>query len=184
MTLNGRRARVRKRITDELVSEMTGWSPAERVRLFRSWMRGSLSLIHLHVLTTLEADGPLSMGRLADALDVSVASATGIVDRMEQRGLVERRATATDRRVLEVHPTEAGIEVFRDLGSDRRARLETVLARLTERELISLLIGLRALHKARAAMAAEEQAGACHERAAARGTRAVPVPRPLVANGG
>jgi DNA-binding MarR family transcriptional regulator len=184
MTLNGRRARVRRRITDELVSEMTGWTPAERVRIFRSWMRGSLSLIHLHVLTTLEADGPLPMGRLADALDVSVASATGIVDRMEQRGLVERRAAATDRRVLEVHPTEAGTEVFRDLGTDRRAHLETVLARLTERELISLLIGLRALHKARTAIAAEERAGAQGESAGARATRVTRAPRPLGATGG
>src|SRR6187397_3435233 len=115
MTLNGRRARVRQRITDRLVSEMTGWTPAERVRMFRSWLRGSLSLIHLHVLTTLEADGPLPMGRLADALDVSVASATGIVDRMAQRGLVERRQDPDDRRVVIVHLTEAGATVFRDL---------------------------------------------------------------------
>jgi len=184
MTLNGRRVRVRRRITDELLNEMTGWTPAERVRTFRSWMRGSLSLIHLHVLTTLEAEGPLPMGRLADALDVSVASATGIVDRMEQRGLVERRAAATDRRVLEVHATTAGAEVFRDLGSDRRAHLETVLARLSERELISLLIGLRALHKARTAMASEERAGTREERATARAARIARRPRPLGATGG
>ena len=184
MALNGRRARVRQRITDVLLSEMTGWTPAERVRMFRSWLRGSLSLVHLHVLTILEADGPLPMGRLADALDVSVASATGIVDRMEQRGLVERRPAAADRRVLEVHPTPTGQEVFRDLGADRRAHLETVLARLTERELISLLVGMRALHKARAAMDAEERAADRRERTAARETAARPVPGALGVTGG
>ena len=88
------------------------------------WLRDSLSLIHLHVLTVLEAEGPLAMGRLAEALDVSVASATGIVDRMEQRGLVERQPQTTDRRVIEVHPTAAGAAVFHDLMGERRMRLE------------------------------------------------------------
>jgi DNA-binding MarR family transcriptional regulator len=62
----------------ELVEEMTSWSPRERIDAFRSWLKGSLSLIHLHVLTVLEADGPLPMSRLAETLDVSVASAAGI----------------------------------------------------------------------------------------------------------
>ncbi len=152
MTLNGPRGRVRRRITDDLLDEMTAWSPAERVRMFRTWLRGSLSLIHLHVLTVLEAEGPMAMGRLADALDVSVASATGIVDRMEQRELVERRALSADRRVLEVHPTAAGAAVFHDLLGERRAHLELVLGELTDRELASLLVGLRALHRARATL--------------------------------
>lgn len=151
MTLNGsgRRAETRRRITDDLLDEMTAWRPADRMRTFRTWMQGSLSLIHLHVLTILEAEGPRSMGRLAEALDVSVASATGIVDRMEQRGLVERHPHPGDRRVLEVHPTTRGLAVFRDLGAERRARLETLLGALSDRELGSLLVGLRALHRAR-----------------------------------
>ena len=171
-------------MTNELLDEMTAWKPRERIGAFRSWLRGSLSLVHLHVLTILEADGPLSMGRLADALDVSVASATGIVDRMEQRGLVERRPAAGDRRVIEVHPTATGQEVFRELGADRRAHLETVLARLTERELISLLVGMRAMHKARAAMEAEERAADRRDRTAGREAAARPVPGALGVTGG
>ena len=118
--------------------------------MFRAWLRGSLSLVHLHVLTILEVDGPLSMGRLADALDVSVASATGIVDRMEQRGLVERRhgreRSAGGRWST---PTAAGAGGLRRDRRDRRAHLAKVLARLTDDELIALLVGLRALRKAR-----------------------------------
>ena len=48
------------------------------------------------------------MGDLAEELDVSVASATGIVDRMEQRGLVERRHGPDDRRVVMVDLTATG----------------------------------------------------------------------------
>ena len=92
--------------------------------MFRKWLEGSLSLVQLHVLTVLETAGPLPMGKLADALDVSVASATGIVDRMEQRGLVERRHDEADRRIVLVHSTESGRAVFNDLAEMRRAGLD------------------------------------------------------------
>lgn len=142
----------------ELVEEMTSWSPRERINAFRSWLKGSLSLIYLHVLTILEADGPLQMSRLAETLDVSVASTTGIVSRMEERGLVERRHGEEDRRVVVVRPTEAGIAVFRDLAEHRRQHLTQLFTRLTDDELSALLTGLRAMRAARLAIHAEESA--------------------------
>jgi DNA-binding MarR family transcriptional regulator len=133
----------------EVVDEMTSWNPRERMLAFKSWLKGSLSLIHLHVLTILEADGPLPMSHLADVLDVSVASATGIVGRMEERGLVERRHDSSDRRVVLVVPTEAGAAVFRDMRQQRREHLLGTLGRLSETELQSFLVGLKAMRAAR-----------------------------------
>ncbi len=143
---------------------MLRWDPRERVGAFKAWLRGSLSLVHLHVLTTLETEGPLPMHRLADALDVSVASATGIVDRMEQRGLVERRRSTSDRRVVQVHVTDPGAEVFKTIDEHRRAHVSAILERLTDDELEGLLIGLRATRAASAAMTAEAAAAAGAER--------------------
>lgn len=142
-------AEERRRLIGELLEEMTAWHPKERIGAFRKWLRGSLSLIHLHVLTVLEADGPLSMRRLAEALDVSVASTTGIIDRMADRGLVERHADASDRRVVLVHATDAGRAVFRDLEAGRRAHLQAMLDRLTDKELVTVLAALRAMRRAR-----------------------------------
>ena len=139
---------------------MLPWDPRERIGAFKAWLRGSLSLVHLHVLTILETEGPLPMSRLADALDVSVASATGIVDRMEQRGLVERRHSASDRRVVQVHETDAGRDVFRAIDAQRRDHITAILDRLTDDELASLLIGLRATRAARAAVTADAAAKA------------------------
>lgn len=150
MALNDSRAAgTRRRIVDDLLEELTSWSPRERAGAFRHWLRGSLSLVHLHVLTVLEADGPLSMSKLAEALDVSVASTTGIVDRMEQRGLVERRRQPDDRRVILVHATDAGDSVFRDLAMERRKHLALLLDRMTDAELESFLTGLRAMRRVR-----------------------------------
>jgi DNA-binding MarR family transcriptional regulator len=146
MTLSNRR---RDAMIHAVVSEMTAWNPHERMGMFRQWLTGSLSIVQLHVLTILETAGPLPMGKLAESLDVSVASATGIVDRMEQRGLVERRHGESDRRVVLVHRTAAGEAVFSDLQKLRQAGLAHVLARLSNDELKALLIGIRALSKAR-----------------------------------
>lgn len=137
---------------------MLPWDPRERVGAFKAWLRGSLSVIHLYVLTTLETEGPLPMSRLAEALDVSVASATGIVNRMEERGLVERRRVASDRRIVQVHVTAAGADVFQSLDDRGRKHFAAVLERLTDDELASLIVGLRATRAARAAMAAEAAA--------------------------
>lgn len=133
----------------ELLDEMTAWSPRDRGGVFKTWHQHALSLVHLNVLTAIEAEGPLPMSRLAEAMDVSDASATGIVDRMEKRGLVERRHGTGDRRTVLVHPTEAGEQVFRDMAAHRRATLTTVLAELTEDEMAALLVGMRAIHSAR-----------------------------------
>ena len=137
---------------------MTSWNPRERMDAFRSWLKGSLSLIHLHVLAVIEADGPLPMSRLADTLDCSVASATGIVGRMEGRGFVERRHSDTDRRVVLVHPTDTGTAVFREMTEHRQVRLGQLLDRLADHELASLLVGLRAMRKARQSLHDEETA--------------------------
>ena len=147
----------RRQTIDELLASMA-WDPKERIGTFRSWLRGSLSLIHLQVITTLEADGPLSMTRLAEAMDVSVASATGIVNRMEERGLVERRHESEDRRIVLVHVTRRGEKVFAVMERHRRDRLAKVLDHLTDEELAAFLIGMRAMRAARVAIQGQAHA--------------------------
>jgi DNA-binding MarR family transcriptional regulator len=142
----------------ELVDEMTSWSPRDRMSAFRSWLKGSLSLIHLHVLTVLEADGPIPMSHLADTLDVSDASATGIISRMEERGLVERTHDEADRRVVNVRATAAGVAIFTDMTEHRRLALTALFGRLTDEELAALLTGLRAMRNARIAVHLEKTA--------------------------
>jgi DNA-binding MarR family transcriptional regulator len=163
-----------------IVSELSAWKPRERTGMFRRWLQGSLSIVHLHVLTILEDEGPLPMGKLAESLDVSVASATGIVDRMEQRCLVERRHDADDRRVVLVHPTEAGLAVFTDLEEHRRAVVASTLALLTNDELKSFLVGLRAMARARADLHLERAAesGPARDLVAVRVKRKDAVVRP------
>jgi DNA-binding MarR family transcriptional regulator len=67
-----------------------------------------LSAVQCHVLHLLEPEEPLPMGRLAATLGCDASNVTGLVDRLETRGLVERRPSAGDRRVKVVRLTPAG----------------------------------------------------------------------------
>jgi MarR family transcriptional regulator, organic hydroperoxide resistance regulator len=58
---------------------------------------------------------PMSMGSAAEALRCDASNLTGIVDRMEGRGLVERRTLPADRRVKELVLTDAGRQILSQL---------------------------------------------------------------------
>ena len=110
---------------------------------------GSLSIIHLNLLMLLRFNGPLTMSRLAELLDVSVASATGIVDRMEKKGVIERRRSDEDRRVVVVHVSETGQQVFTAMQVERQAHMARMLSGISDKDLQALLTGLRAVREAR-----------------------------------
>lgn len=169
--------RGRRKLAQECVAELTSWNPREFITAFRRWHLGSFSLIHLNVLTLLDAEGPMSMSRLAEALDVSVASTTGIVDRMEKRGLVERQHDVSDRRVVLVQPTERGLEVFVEIDKRRRFGLERLLERLSDDELAGLLAGHRALRVARTEMAKAREATGPESAEADQGAATKPATR-------
>lgn len=80
----------------------------EAVRLRHAVVRRSgLSETELVALEHL-VEAPSGPGEIARLLQVSTAASTGIVDRLERRGHVERRAHREDRRRTEVHVTNEG----------------------------------------------------------------------------
>jgi DNA-binding MarR family transcriptional regulator len=136
-------------LVGQVVDELAMWNPREFIAALQRWHQGAISLVHLNVLTLLEASGPMPMGRLAEQLDISVASITGVIDRMESRGLVERRRDSHDRRVILVHPDKGGRKLFEDIGKRRRRALTAMLSKLSDEQLQGLLEGHRALRAAR-----------------------------------
>jgi DNA-binding MarR family transcriptional regulator len=70
-----------------------------------------LSFGDMRALMVLDAEHPRPMHSLAEAWACDASNATWMVDRLEQRGLVERRMLPGDRRVKAVLLTDAGIEM-------------------------------------------------------------------------
>src|SRR5205814_7854896 len=68
----------------------------------------NLSPVQCHVLHLIEPGRPLPMSRLAETLSCDASNVTGLVDRLESRGLVRRRESRDDRRVKALHLTPTG----------------------------------------------------------------------------
>lgn len=92
----------------------------------------------LWVLASL-AKGPLRMSDLASRAQTSQASLTGIVDRLEERGLVGRVRSAEDRRVVEVAMTDTGRQEMHRAHEAMLARFTELLAPLNAAERAELL---------------------------------------------
>ena len=84
----------------------------------RAQFVGSMAALELTpvqgiVLRRLDPDRPTAMNELAEALACDASNVTGLVDRLEARGYVERRAAVGDRRVKTLVLTPAGIDLRR-----------------------------------------------------------------------
>jgi DNA-binding MarR family transcriptional regulator len=101
-------------------------------------VRLGISMTHFHVLTLLRHHDAMPMGRLAEILDASMSSATGIIDRMEERGLVERVRVPDDRRIVLVRPTRAGLDLVDEAELVKSELIVNAMARLEPAQLARL----------------------------------------------
>lgn len=92
-----------------------------------------LSPPQMWALRHLEPGTPLPMSALAGLLHCDNSNVTGIVDRLEARGLVERRASEHDRRVKHLVVTPDGVQIRDRIGA-RLRELPEGFGRLTDDE--------------------------------------------------
>lgn len=109
--------------------------------LRRVGQRHDLSLTQLRLLGILRDREP-GILELAGHLELDKSSVTGLVDRAEARGLVERIARPEDRRAVAVKLTAAGRRLATRVAAEVREELLAATARLTDaqrQQLSSLL---------------------------------------------
>jgi DNA-binding MarR family transcriptional regulator len=97
-----------------------------------------LSPVQCHVLHLIDPQRPLAMSRLAEVLSCDASNVTGLVDRLEARGLVTRQPSAEDRRVRVLRLTPEGSRLRGDLLRRMTAGVFP-LSRLSPRERRSLV---------------------------------------------
>lgn len=113
--------------------------------------RIGLSVPQCDVLTTLtEAEG-ISQQELAQRLYVTKGNISGLLDRLERAGLVERRSTAADRRQYSVYLTASGSAAAERAIALQHALIAATLGRLPSEKIAefeTLLIATRDLVRA------------------------------------
>jgi DNA-binding MarR family transcriptional regulator len=89
-------------------------------------------------LATVERHGPLTPSRLAELESIQRPTATRLVARLEEDGLISRTGDPDDRRVSHVEITREGRALLKRLRSRKNAYLAQRLRRLDDEELATI----------------------------------------------
>ena len=111
------------------------------------WLGLNLTVAQLKCLVVIASEGSTSSRKLAEALGVTPANVTGIVDRLVEQGLVSRRENPDDRRMLIIELTEKGDNLLRNLWERGMNCLSEALSLIALDDLKALAQGLSALVK-------------------------------------
>jgi DNA-binding MarR family transcriptional regulator len=104
-----------------------------------------VSIPQCDVLTTLTEKEGVSQQELAARLYVTKGNISGLIDRLAEAGLVERRSTASDRRQHAIYLTEAGRAMADRAIAVQRRWIASTLGRMAEADLEALEAKLVAL---------------------------------------
>jgi DNA-binding MarR family transcriptional regulator len=88
----------------------------------------------LSALSVVVFSGPITLGKLAEAERVRPPTMTRTVQGLEAAGLVRREQDEDDRRIVNIHATDRGVEVLQAARARRVAALAASLESLGERD--------------------------------------------------
>ncbi|MCK9462519.1 MAG: MarR family transcriptional regulator [Proteobacteria bacterium] len=94
-------------------------------------------------LRRLSTQDGITHGELAEAVSLSQATVTGIVDRLEMQGLVRRERSTEDRRAVRILLTDNGRKIIRSAPSGLQERFATRLRGLSKNEQAAIDRALR-----------------------------------------
>ncbi len=122
-------------LADQIIADFRVTIGAMKCAMSERLVRLGISMAQLNIMYTLQRNGVMTMSRLAELLGVSMSNATGLVDRIEERGYIERTRVAEDRRIVLVHVTDAGTRMIQENDALSDELMRDVLARLDPAEL-------------------------------------------------
>lgn len=114
-----------------------------RDRIQRIAERHAMTYQQLVALRHLSRSGPMTMSELTERIGVTRGAMTGLVDRLEEAGLVARRHGAEDRRVIFLDVTPHGGDVLAAMQASWQAETRQWIRKLDpgERALVSQVLG-------------------------------------------
>jgi DNA-binding MarR family transcriptional regulator len=101
----------------------------------KDWLAIDLTMPQLKVMLTLFREGPTRMSEIASSLGVTLATSTGVVDRLVRRGLVVRESFPGDRRVVVCRLSEEGQNFTGRLWLSGRVQIQRLLSVMTPEQL-------------------------------------------------
>jgi DNA-binding MarR family transcriptional regulator len=104
-----------------------------------------VSAPQLYCVLALHDQGPLPPSQIARHILVKSSTVTGIVDRLEQKGLVQRVRNSRDRRVINIELTDKGRALAQHAPPPIQSKVMEGLKRLPDGQLAEITRGLKLL---------------------------------------
>lgn len=138
-----------------------GWLTADTARLFRTVFARRVRELGLTraqwlALTRVNRRPGVSQSELADMMEIEKAPAGRIVDRLQQKGWIERRAEPSDRRVNRIYLTAQGARVHSAIAPLADATVRDALSGLSKGEQTRLVALMGKVKAQLTAMAAND----------------------------
>jgi DNA-binding MarR family transcriptional regulator len=127
-------------LADLLFRELLSSVPRELLSL-------DITMPQLKILLILHVHGPRRMSDLAAELDVTLPTATSLVDRLVEKRYVAREAHPDDRRVVLCHLSEEGQQAISHIWQAARLRSLELLQAMDASKLEMFAEALRAMHE-------------------------------------
>lgn len=97
--------------------------------------KGGLTAPQVSVMQVVVRHDGISLKDLSRAVSLAHSTVSGIVDRLEKRGMIQRKPDGADGRISRIHPTQAVTEFVRkEIPTLTRRPLEAALRRTTAAE--------------------------------------------------
>jgi DNA-binding MarR family transcriptional regulator len=125
-------------LTDKVFRQLLPILPME-------WIHLNLTISQLKVVLLLFITGHSRMSDIASELGVSLATATGVVDRLVERNLLIRNGDPDDRRVVLCQLSNDGEKIIRDLWQLSQKRAGDLMIALDTQQLLLISEALQAL---------------------------------------
>ncbi|WP_213413012.1 MarR family winged helix-turn-helix transcriptional regulator [Xylanibacillus composti] len=100
---------------------------------------GTVTIVQFLIMRRVEVEGPQTIGTLAAWNQVTPATMSPIIDKLERRGFAFRQQHLSDKRTYRVHLTEEGSQLVRKLNERWKQEMAPSFMALTGREQIRIL---------------------------------------------
>ena len=104
----------------------------ERIR--REMINNKLNITEFSVFRVLYLQGKQTIQQIGNSILISSGSMTYVIDKLEHKGLLNRKACPDDRRVIHVILTEDGIRLMQKIMPNHRDMVNYMFGSLTENE--------------------------------------------------
>ncbi|MBW1788176.1 MAG: MarR family transcriptional regulator [Deltaproteobacteria bacterium] len=136
---------IQKDCTKEIIFSIRRLLQAKELYTKELNKKYNVSASQLNALLALYEYGPLPPSQIARFILVNSSTVTGIIDRLEQKRLVERKRISKDRRVITVQLTESGKKLAENAPPPIQQKIIDGLRMLPKHEIEKIVVSLNTI---------------------------------------